>query len=458
MREVDLFVIGGGSAGVRCARISAGHGATVAVAEERFWGGTCVNVGCVPKKVMVQAAEYRAAAEDARGFGWSIEVHGHDWAALKTARDAEIARLSSVYRTLLERAGAAWFEARARLLDAHTVEVGGERIHARHIVIATGGQPDRVQFPGSELALISDDLFTLETLPRRVVVVGGGYIGVEYAGLLHGLGALVTVVHRGTTLLRGFDTEIRTGLTEAMTSAGIEMRMGATPVSLERRADGSLLLRLDAGQPIEADAVFLATGRVPSTRGIGLEEAGIATSPTGAILVDEEQRTSVPHIYALGDVTDRLNLTPVATAQGHALADTLFGGRKRRASLANVPTAVFSVPPIATVGLTEEEAARLGPADVYVTRFTPMRHAMSRRSRRSLLKLVVDPASDRVLGVHMLGDDAPEIVQGFAVALTAGATKAQFDATIGIHPTAAEEFVTLRTLTRRVGHSSAAAD
>lgn len=453
--DFDLFVIGGGSAGVRCARISAGHGARVAIAEARHWGGTCVNVGCVPKKIMVQAAEYRGAFADARAFGWEVTVSGHDWAALKARRDAEVARLSGLYRSMLEGAGVALFEGRAALVDAHTVEVAGRRVTAQIIVIATGGEPVRPTIPGAEHCLLSDDLFALAEKPKRVVVLGGGYIACEFAALLNGLGAEVHQLYRGPLFLRGFDRDIREALAEEMRAEGIDLRFDADAERIERTRGGFLVVSSD-GRTIEADAVFATIGRRPNVASLGLDRVGIRTDAKGAIVVDEAMRTSVPSVYALGDVTDRLNLTPVATAQGHALADTLFGGRPRRVSLENVPTAVFTIPPIGTVGLTEEEAAKRGPVDVYLARFRPLRHTITGRQRRTLMKLVVERASGRVLGAHMLGEDAPEIIQGVAIALVMGATKADFDRTIGVHPTAAEEFVTMRT--RRPDPLAEAAD
>lgn len=448
--DFDLFVIGGGSAGVRCARIAAGHGARVGVAEERFWGGTCVNVGCVPKKIMVNAAEYGQWAADAAAFGWSIETHGHDWAKLAAARDAEVARLSAIYGKLLQGAGATVFDARATFLDAHTLEVGGQRVTAQRIVIAVGGAPQKLDIPGAELGLISDDLFTLKSLPKRVAVLGSGYIAVEFACLLRGLGAEVDLVYRASLPLRGFDEDIRAALAEALTAQGIRLNPDVAPTRITRAGDG-LLLGLSTNVVREVDAVFFCTGRVPYTKGLGLEAAGVATTPGGAIIVDDDHATSQTHIYAIGDVLDRVNLTPMATATGHALADTLFGNRPRQASYANVPSAVFTSP-IATVGLTEAEAAARGPVDIYLTRFTPMRHTISKREgRKTVMKLVVDQASQRILGAHMLGEDAAEIMQGIGIAVVMGATKQDFDRTIGIHPTAAEEFVTLRTRTRVAG-------
>jgi glutathione reductase (NADPH) len=453
--DFDLFVIGGGSAGVRCGRIAAGHGARVGVAEGRFWGGTCVNVGCVPKKLLVQAAEYGAWADDAAGFGWQIKKGPHDWAKLIAAKDHEIGRLNAIYRKLLEGAGVTLFDAHARFVDPHTLDVGGKRVTAERIVIATGGHPVRPEIPGAELGIISDAAFFLPNMPKRVVIVGGGYIAVEFAGIFAGLGAETHLVYRQSLPLRGFDHDLRTGLAEAMASGGITLHPGCAPVSVEAAGDARVL-HLGEGRGLTADLVFFATGRVPATQGLGLDAAGVVTARGGAVPVDPELRTNVPHIYAIGDVTDRMNLTPVATAEGHALADSLFGARPRSVSLRNVPTAVFSTPPIGTVGLTEEEAAAEGPADIYLARFTPMRHNLSGRARKTTMKLVVDQASQKVVGAHMLGEDAGEIMQGLAIAVTCGATKADFDRTIGIHPTAAEEFVTLRTRTRVAGVARAA--
>ncbi|MFN3449016.1 MAG: glutathione-disulfide reductase [Roseococcus sp.] len=455
--DFDLFVIGGGSGGVRLARIAAGHGARVAIAEERFWGGTCVNVGCVPKKIMVNAAEYGMWAEDAAAFGWRIHKGGHDWAKLAAARDAEVARLSAIYARLLEGAGVTRFDARARFLDANTLDVGGRRVTATRIVVATGGRATRLPIPGAELGLISDDLFALQALPQQVAILGAGYIALEFACLLHGLGAEVEVFHRSPQVLRGFDEDLRQAVAEGMAAQGIRLEGGVNATRLAPLPGGRVLLSLSNGAAREADAVFFCTGRAPNTEGLGLEQAGVAVAPSGAIPVDEEHATNIPHIFAIGDVTDRLNLTPMATAVAHALADTLFGNTPRRASYENVPTAIFTSPPAAMVGLSEEEAAKRGPVDIYLTRFTPMRHTISRREgRRTLMKLVVDQRTQRVLGAHMVGEDAPEIMQGIAIAVVMGATKQDFDRTIGIHPTAAEEFVTLRTRTRVAGAAEAA--
>ena len=449
--DFDLFVIGGGSGGVRSARIAAGHGARVAVAEERFWGGTCVNVGCVPKKIMVNAAEYGAWAEDAAAFGWSIETHGHDWAKLAAARDAEVARLSGIYGRLLGNAGVTSFDARATFLDAHSLDVGGKRVTAERIIIAVGGTASRLDIPGAELGLISDDIFTLKALPKHVAVLGAGYIAVEFACILKGLGAEVTLVHRAPLPLRGFDEDIRSAAAEALVAQGITCRADVSPTRIEAQG-AARLLHLSDGSAAEFDAVFFCTGRAPATKGLGLEKAGVAVNAAGAIVVNEDHATSQPHIFAIGDVLDRVNLTPMATAVGHALADTLYGNNPRRVSYENVPTAVFMNPPIGTVGITEEEAAKRGPADIYVTRFTPMRHTISKREgRKTLMKLVVCQRTQKILGAHMIGEDAGEMMQGIGIAVVMGATKQDFDRTIGIHPTAAEEFVTLRTRTRVVG-------
>ena len=454
--DFDLFVIGGGSAGVRCARIAAGHGARVGVAEERFWGGTCVNVGCVPKKIMVNAAEYGAWAADAAAFGWTIENHGHDWAKLAAARDAEVSRLSGIYDKLLKGAGVTTFDARATFIDGHTLQVGDRRVTAARIVIAVGGTPQKLDIPGAELGLVSDDLFTLKRLPKRVAVLGSGYIAVEFACILRGLGAEVDLIYRAPLPLRGFDEDIRAGLAEVLVAQGIRLNPDVTPTRITK-VDDELLLGLSTNFVREVDAVFFCTGRTPKTEGLNLAAAGVKTTAAGAIIVDDDHATSAGHIFAVGDVLDRVNLTPMATAVGHALADTLFGNRPRRANYENVPTAIFTTPPIGTVGLSEAEAAARGPVDIYLTRFTPMRHTISKRDgRKTIMKLVVCQATQKILGAHMLGEDAAEIMQGIGIAVVMGATKQDFDRTIGIHPTAAEEFVTLRTRAREAGVRAAA--
>jgi glutathione reductase (NADPH) len=453
--DFDLFVIGGGSAGVRCARISAGHGARVGIAEERHWGGTCVNIGCVPKKLLVQAGEYGGWADDAAGFGWTITKGSHDWGKLIAAKDREITRLEGIYRKLLLGAGVTVFDGHATFVDAHTVEVAGKRVTAEKIVIATGGHPERPEIPGAELGIVSDDAFYLETMPQHIVMVGSGYIAVEFAGIFRALGAEVHLVYRQPLPLRGFDHDIREAMAEALSAQGIILHPANTPAKVG--ADGDRrILTLGDGQKIVTDVVFFATGRHANVKGLGLEKIGIELNAKNAIKVDDQLRTAQPHIYAMGDVTDRMNLTPVATAEGHALADTLFGNNPRTIALWNIPSAVFTTPPVATVGLTEEQACTLGPVDIYLTRFTPMRHNLSGRTRKTTMKLVVDKATQKVVGAHMLGEDAAEIIQGIAIAVVMGATKADFDRTIGIHPTAAEEFVTLRTRTRTTDLAKAA--
>ena len=453
--DFDLFVIGGGSGGVRCARIASGHGARVGVAEERFWGGTCVNVGCVPKKLLVQAGEYGAWADDAAGFGWSIKKGPHDWGKLIAAKDKEINRLNGIYRRLLDGAGCKIFDARATFIDAHTLDVGGQRITAEKIVIATGGHPERPNIPGADLAIISDDTFYLPVMPKKIAIVGSGFIAVEFAGIFQALGAEVHLIYRQPLPLRGFDQDLREGLAEALAAQGVILHPSCSPEKIEAAGAGRVLT-YGGGQTLDVDTVFLATGRRPMTESMGLEKVDVAVDKNGAVIIDAKLQTSRANIYAIGDVTNRINLTPFAIAEGHALADSLFGKNPRSVSLENVAAAVFSTPPIGTVGLTEEEAAAKGPVDVYVAKFTPMRHTLSGRARKTMMKLVVDQATQKVLGAHMLSEDAPELIQGIAIALVMGATKGDFDRTIGIHPTAAEEFVTMRTRTRVSGVAKAA--
>jgi len=446
--DLDLFVIGAGSAGTRAARIAAGHGARVAVAEERYLGGTCVNVGCVPKKLFVYASHFSEDFEDAAGFGWRVGESSFDWPRLVANKNREIARLNGVYRRLLEGAGAKVIEARARLEDAHTVAVGDERYTTERVLVATGAWPVVPEIPGKEHVITSNEAFFLEALPERIVVVGGGYIAVEFAGIFHGLGVEVTQLYRGPCFLRGFDDDAREFLAEEMIKKGVDLRFNSVVAAIgkeERQGREVLVVDLDDLETIEADLVMYATGRRPNTADLGLEAAGVALDESGAVVVDEAWRSSVPNIHAIGDVTDRINLTPVAIAEGHALADSLFGPAGRTVSYEDVPSTVFSQPNLGTVGLTEAAArARHGAVDVYKSAFPPLKHTLSGRDERTLMKLVVDRASQRVVGVHMVGPEAGEIIQGLAVALKAGATKAQFDATIGIHPTAAEEFVTMR--------------
>ncbi|MDJ0950362.1 MAG: glutathione-disulfide reductase [Alphaproteobacteria bacterium] len=444
--DLDLFVIGAGSGGTRAARIAASHGARVAVAEERYLGGTCVNVGCVPKKLFVYAAHFAEDFEDAAGFGWQVGDRRHDWPRLIAAKNAEIERLNGVYRRLLVGAGATVIEGRAHLEDAHTVVVGDERYTAERILVATGGWPTVPEFPGNDLVITSNEAFFLEELPKRIVVAGGGYVSVEFAGIFNALGVEVIQLYRGPLFLRGFDDDLREALAEEMIKKGVDIRFNVVIDCMERNADGSFVVDLSDRSTIETDLVMFATGRHPNSRGFGLEALGVALDDNGFIEVDADWRTSVPHIYAIGDCTNTIKLTPVAIKEGHILADTLFGPADRRMDYDAVPSAVFSQPSIGTVGLTEAQARERYPEiDIYKSSFRPMKHTLSGRDERTLMKLVVDRKTDRVVGAHMLGPEAGEIIQGIAVAIKAGASKADFDATVGIHPTSAEEFVTMRS-------------
>ena len=443
--DFDLFVIGAGSGGVRASRLaSARHGARVAVAEERQLGGTCVNVGCIPKKLFVYASHVAQEAADAAGFGWTSARPRFDWRVLLENKNAEIARLNEVYADVLDDAGVRRIEGHARLVDAHTVAVGDARYTAETILLATGSWPWVPEIPGRELAITSNEAFFLERLPERVLVVGGGYIAVEFAGIFRGLGAEVVQCYRGPLFLRGFDDDVRAHLAGEMRKQGIDLRFGVNATALAK-AERGVRAQLSDGSGLEVDQVLFATGRTPLTHNLGLEAAGVALDAEGAVVVDEYSRSSVPSIYAVGDVTNRLNLTSVALHEAMAFVRTVFGGVPTRPDHEDVASCVFSHPPIGTVGLAEAEAReRYGAVDVYKTDFRPLKLALGERDGRTLLKLVVEPKSDRVLGVHMCGADAGEIVQGFAVALKCKATKAQFDATVGIHPTSAEEFVTMR--------------
>ena len=443
--DYDLFVIGAGSGGVRASRMSAAYGARVAVAEAARLGGTCVNLGCVPKKLMVYASSFSAAVEDAAGFGWTMPQPSFDWATLIANKDREIERLNGIYRGLLEGAGVEIITGRARLLDRHTVEVGTDSYTADKILIATGGRPFIPPIPGAELGITSNEVFHLERRPKKIAIMGGGYIAVEFAGIFNGLGTEVMLHYRGPVFLRGFDDDIRTTLAEEMRKRGVDLRFGSTVDRVECRGD-EFAVTLSSGDVVEADHLLCAIGRVPNTGGLGLEEVGVDLDGRGAVLVNEHLQSSVPGIYAIGDCINRIQLTPVALAEGMAIAETLFNDNPTVVDYSKVPSAVFSQPSVGTVGLTEAEA-RAGGLDVEIYRstFRPMVHTLSGRNEKTMMKLVVDRATDKVLGVHMVGDDAGEIIQGMAVALNAGATKATFDATIGIHPTAAEEFVTMRT-------------
>ncbi|HEY8566445.1 MAG TPA: glutathione-disulfide reductase [Beijerinckiaceae bacterium] len=446
--DVDLFVIGGGSGGVRAARIAAGYGARVKVAEEYRVGGTCVIRGCVPKKLMVYASRFPDEFADAAGFGWSVEGVRFDWDTLRHNRDREVDRLEGIYRANLAKAGVDIIDDRAVIEDAHTLRLvnSGTRITAGVILVAVGAHPTlEPPIPGGDLAVTSNEIFHLGRLPERLLVVGGGYIAVEFAGVFSGLGSQVTLLHRGDKILRGFDDEVRDALAAAYTHRGIDLKLGVTieridAVGAERHA------RLSDGKVITADAILVATGRRPNTKGLGLKAAGIGVDEVGAIPVDGYSRTLTPSIFAVGDVTNRANLTPVAIREGHAFADTVFGGRPTLVDHNLIATAVFSTPEIGVIGHTEAAARALyGDVTVFKSSFRPMKATVSGREERTFLKLLVDPASDKVVGLHVLGHDAGEIVQAAAIAITMGATKADFDRTMAVHPTAGEELVTMRT-------------
>ncbi|WP_305909945.1 glutathione-disulfide reductase [Methylomarinum sp. Ch1-1] len=442
--DYDLFVIGAGSGGVRAARIAARLGVRVAIAENRDLGGTCVNVGCVPKKLFVYASHFREDFEAAKGFGWSVDDARFDWSVLMGQKNREIDRLQGVYGDLLNDAGVTVFEGRARLLDAHTVAIGDKSWRCERILIATGGRPFVPDLPGKELAATSDDMFALQQLPERILIVGGGYIAVEFAGIMHGLGVATTLCYRGDKLLRGFDEEIRTFAAEEMRKKGIDILFNTDIQAIEK--NGNVYLA-DIGQhePLAAELILYATGRSPNTADLGLEAIGVKLADDGAIKVDKHYQSNVPSIYALGDVIHSLNLTPVAIAEAMALVNDLYGDRPTPVDYEHIPSTVFGQPNIGAVGLNEAEARkRYHDIDIYKSVFTPMKHTLSGLDDKSLMKMVVRRSTDQVLGVHMVGADAGEIIQGIAVAIRAGASKAVFDSTIGIHPTAAEEFVTMR--------------
>ena len=445
--DCDLFVIGAGSGGVRAARVAAGFGARAMIAENYRVGGTCVIRGCVPKKLLAYAAHYAEDFQDARGYGWAHANPAFSWPELIRNKDREIGRLSSIYSGLLARSGIAILEGTARLIDPHTIEVGERRVSARYVLVATGAHPFRPPLPGIEHAITSNEAFELRQLPGRILIVGGGYVAVEFAGIFAGLGAMVTLSYRGEQILRGFDDDVRSHLHEEMGRKGVRILLRSGVSRIDRRADGVLEVAL-AGSPegnLACDAVMVATGRIPNTVGIGLSEIGVELDGEGGVVVDRYCRSSVVSVYAVGDVTNRIALTPVAIREGAAVATTLFGGTSVPVDYADVPSAVFSQPPVGTVGLTQSEALEaFGELEVYRTTFRPLRHTLSGREEYTMMKLIVDAASQRVVGAHMVGSDAPEIIQGVAIAVKAGLTKAQFDSTVGIHPTAAEEFVTLR--------------
>ena len=450
--DYDLFVLGAGSGGVRASRMSASYGAKVAVAESMFLGGTCVNVGCVPKKLFVYGSHFHEEFQDAKNYGWDVPPSRFDWPTLRDNKTNEINRLNGIYQNLLDNAGVTLYDAHARLLDAHTVQVGEQTVTARYILIATGGWPVMPEIPGIEHAISSNEAFYLPDFPKQVTVIGGGYIAVEFAGIFAGLGAKTTLLYRGELFLRGFDDSIRAFVKEEIEKKGVELLFETEATHIHKQDDGTLRLDLTSGGTLNADTVLCATGRSPKTQGIGLEEAGVALSANGAVLINDSYQTNVENIYAIGDVTDRIQLTPVAIEEAMCLSSNLFTDQpKRQMEYQNIATAVFCQPNIGTVGLTEAEAAleHAGDMDIYESQFKPMKHTISGRDERTLLKMIVCRSTDRVLGIHMVGPDSGEIVQGLAVAMVAGATKAQFDATVGIHPTAAEEFVTLRSVSRQ---------
>ena len=444
--DYDLFVIGAGSGGVRAGRIAAKHGAKVAVAEEYRVGGTCVIRGCVPKKLFVYASKFAEEFEDAIGYGWTTERVSFDWQTLLENKDTEIDRLNKAYIRNLTAAGAELIEERATLVDAHTVQLAsGRKVTAKYILIATGATPFVPKnLPGNELAITSNEAFHLERLPRRIVIVGGGYIAVEFAGIFAGLGVETILLYRGDQILRGFDDDLRNHLAAEMEKKGIDIRCNVDVEKLERSGDG-VRVTLTNGDRIGAGQVMYCTGRIPNIVGLGLENVGITPTPHYAIPVNEYSQTEVPSIYAVGDVTNRVNLTPVAIREGHAFADTVFGGKPTMVNHGLVPTAVFSQPELGTVGMTEAEArVRHKNLDIYKTSFRPMKHTLSGRDERMFMKLIVDGETDKVLGCHIAGPDAGEMAQLLGIAITCGATKAQFDATLAVHPTAAEELVTMR--------------
>ncbi len=452
--DYDLFVIGGGSGGVRAGRVTAGLGKKVGIAEEYRYGGTCVIRGCVPKKLFVYASQFSEHFEDAAGYGWTVPPASFDWPTLIANKDHEIARLEGLYRKGLDNAGADVFDCRAELVDAHTIRLVGQNrtVTADQILIATGGRPNpHTALPGHELCIFSDEAFHLETLPRAITIAGGGYIAVEFANIFHGLGVETTLVYRGQEILSRFDMDVRRMLHETMENKGIRIHCHSVFEKIERNPDGRLAAHLSSGETVIADQVMLALGRIPNTEGLGLEEVGVAVGPLGQILVDEYSRTNVDNIWAIGDVTDRVQLTPVAIHEAMCFVDTAFRNKPSKPDHDDVPTAVFSQPEIGTVGLAEDEAARRFPEiEVYKAAFRPMRHTLSGREEKMLMKLIVDAASRRVVGAHILGPDAGEMAQLLGIAVKARLTKDDFDRTMALHPSAAEELVTMYSPTYRV--------
>ncbi|MGC6537457.1 MAG: glutathione-disulfide reductase [Candidatus Puniceispirillaceae bacterium] len=443
--DYDFIVIGAGSGGVRAARIAAGHGAKVAVIEESRAGGTCVIRGCVPKKLLVFGASFPSEFEDAAGFGWQMGEAQHSWPDLIAAKDKEIDRLEGIYRNLLKNAGATLIDGRGTLAGPHQVSVNGDIITAERILIAVGGWPSIPDIPGlKDNAITSNEALDLPQRPQKIIIQGGGYIALEFASIFNGLGSEVHLIYRADYPLRGFDDDVRKHVSEALGNRGINLRPHTNITQVKAGIDGKVVT-LDDGSQLVVDEVMSAAGRAPNSTGLGLEELGVALAENGAVQVDDYGQTSVPSIYAVGDVTDRVNLTPVALGEGHALADSLFGGNKRTISHEMIASAVFCLPQIASVGVSEEEAEKQGDITVYESKFRAMRNTLSGRDEQSYMKLIVRQSDDRIMGVHMVGPDSAEIMQGIAIAVKMGATKADFDATIGIHPTAAEEFVTMRS-------------
>jgi len=442
--DYDLFVIGAGSGGVRAANMASGHGVRVAIAEQRYLGGTCVNVGCVPKKLFVYASQFQDQFDAAAGFGWTVGKSTFNWTSLIVNKNQEIERLHAFYSNRLQKSGANIITGRAQVLDVHTVSVHGRKYSAERILIATGGWPLVPDIPGKQHIVTSNDMFFLKQLPKHIIIVGGGYIAVEFASILHGLGVNTILCHRGHKLLSGFDEDISDFLAQEMSRKGIKLLFNTDIEAIESAGD-CFAARLIDGSKVSADLVMYATGRTPNSTGFGLETLGVELDSEGAIKVNSDYQTNVPSIYALGDVTNRVNLTPVAIAEGIAWVNKLYVNKAKPVDYDTIPTAVFSQPAIGTVGLTEAQAREKYPdIDIYKTSFTPMKNALSGSDEKTLMKMIVVRSTDRVVGMHMAGSDAPEIIQGMAVAIRAGATKAVFDSTIGIHPTAAEEFVTLR--------------
>jgi len=445
--DFELFVIGAGSGGVRAARMAAAKGIRVAIAEDMFLGGTCVNVGCVPKKLFVYGAHYGEEFHEAKGFGWNVTEKPHfDWPTLRDNKTQEIKRLNGVYKNLLDNSGATLLNGRATVTGVNEVEVAGQRYTAERILVATGGWPFVPEFSGSSHVISSNEVFELETFPKDVIVVGGGYIAVEFAGIFNGLGAKTTQLYRGEMFLRGFDQDVREFVSNELTKKGIDLKFNCDIESVEKLPNGRLLARLNSGETLEADEILYATGRKAKTAGLGLEEAGVELRNNGSIVVDDFYRTSVPSIFALGDVKGGIQLTPVALAEGMTFLAQQFEGSQTKLDYELIATAVFCQPNIGTVGLSEEQAReQLGDIKVFRSTFRAMKHTLSGSDEKTLMKMIVETATDKVVGIHMVGSDAGEIIQGMAIAMKAGATKAVFDSTIGIHPTSAEEFVTMRT-------------